>query len=58
LPDNSGHPRSQAYRAKSKKVAVEEGLWLTFQQCEEIVDLFDDGFRASRLIKQVAKRIY
>jgi hypothetical protein len=38
LPDSGGHPRSQAYQAKSKKVAVEEGLWLTFQQGEEIVE--------------------
>jgi hypothetical protein len=38
LPDSGGHPRSQAYQTKSKKVAVEEGLWLTFQQGEEIVE--------------------
>jgi hypothetical protein len=96
LPDSSRHLRFQAYRAESKKVVIEESLWLTLNKSKVIVEnnpigsrkigtgyvlrlssprqrevehricvvgggpqsftqAFDGGFRASLLIKQVAK---
>jgi hypothetical protein len=38
LPDSSGHPRFQAYRAESKKVVIEESLWLTLNKSKVIVE--------------------